>query len=30
MPGAILDVLVKVGDQVQAGATVVKLEAMKM
>ncbi|MHB8070111.1 MAG: biotin/lipoyl-containing protein [Desulfobaccales bacterium] len=30
MPGAILDVLVQVGDQVQAGATVVKLEAMKM
>ena len=30
MPGSILDVLVKVGDQVQAGATVVKLEAMKM
>ncbi len=30
MPGSILDVLVKVGDQVLAGATVVKLEAMKM
>jgi biotin carboxyl carrier protein len=30
MPGSILDVLVKVGDRVQAGATVVKLEAMKM
>lgn len=30
MPGVILDVLVKVGDQVQAGDTVVKLEAMKM
>jgi biotin carboxyl carrier protein len=30
MPGSILDVLVKVGDQVQAGDTVVKLEAMKM
>lgn len=30
MPGSILDVLVKVGDQVPAGATVVKLEAMKM
>ncbi|MBI4642950.1 MAG: acetyl-CoA carboxylase biotin carboxyl carrier protein subunit [Deltaproteobacteria bacterium] len=30
MPGCILDVLVKVGDRVQAGDTVVKLEAMKM
>lgn len=30
MPGSILDVLVKVGDRVQAGDTVVKLEAMKM
>jgi len=30
MPGVILDVLVKVGDQVKAGDTVVKLEAMKM
>jgi biotin carboxyl carrier protein len=30
MPGSILDVLVQVGDQVAAGATVVKLEAMKM
>jgi len=30
MPGAILDVLVKVGDRVKAGDTVVKLEAMKM
>ena len=30
MPGSILDVLVQVGDQVPAGATVVKLEAMKM
>jgi len=30
MPGSILDVLVKVGDQVQVGDTVVKLEAMKM
>jgi pyruvate carboxylase subunit B len=30
MPGSILDVLVKVGDQVKAGDTVVKLEAMKM
>ncbi len=30
MPGSILEVLVQVGDQVQAGATVVKLEAMKM
>ncbi len=30
MPGAILEVLVKVGDQVQVGDTVVKLEAMKM
>jgi pyruvate carboxylase subunit B len=30
MPGAILEVLVKVGDQVKAGDTVVKLEAMKM
>lgn len=30
MPGSILDVLVKVGDQVSAGDTVVKLEAMKM
>ena len=30
MPGSILDVLVKVGDKVQAGDTVVKLEAMKM
>ena len=30
MPGSILDVLVNVGDQVLAGDTVVKLEAMKM
>ncbi|MFZ5452633.1 MAG: biotin/lipoyl-containing protein [Thermodesulfobacteriota bacterium] len=30
MPGAILEVLVKTGDRVQAGETVVKLEAMKM
>ena len=30
MPGAILEVLVQVGDRVQAGDTVVKLEAMKM
>jgi len=30
MPGSILDVRVKVGDRVPAGATVVKLEAMKM
>jgi len=30
MPGVILEVLVKVGDQVEAGDTVVKLEAMKM
>jgi biotin carboxyl carrier protein len=30
MPGSILEVLVKVGDRVQAGDTVVKLEAMKM
>ena len=30
MPGSILEVLVKVGDTVQAGDTVVKLEAMKM
>ncbi|MDD2900992.1 MAG: biotin/lipoyl-binding protein [Syntrophales bacterium] len=30
MPGSILEVLVKAGDQVQAGETVVKLEAMKM
>lgn len=30
MPGSILDVPVKVGDQVKAGDTVVKLEAMKM
>jgi biotin carboxyl carrier protein len=30
MPGSILDVLVQVGDRVQAGDTVVKLEAMKM
>jgi biotin carboxyl carrier protein len=30
MPGSILDVLVTVGDLVQAGDTVVKLEAMKM
>jgi biotin carboxyl carrier protein len=30
MPGAILEVLVKVGDSVRAGDTVVKLEAMKM
>ncbi|MDP3182686.1 MAG: biotin/lipoyl-containing protein [Desulfobaccales bacterium] len=30
MPGAILEVLVKVGDRVQVGDTVVKLEAMKM
>lgn len=30
MPGSILEVLVKVGDQVKVGDTVVKLEAMKM
>lgn len=30
MPGAILEVLVKVGDRTQVGDTVVKLEAMKM
>jgi biotin carboxyl carrier protein len=30
MPGSVLDVLVKVGDGVQAGDTVAKLEAMKM
>ena len=30
MPGSILEVLVKAGDKVQAGDTVVKLEAMKM
>jgi biotin carboxyl carrier protein len=30
MPGSILDVLVKVGDQVKIGETVAKLEAMKM
>ncbi len=30
MPGVILDVLANVGDQVQVGDTVVKLEAMKM
>ena len=30
MPGSILDVLVQVGAKVQAGDTVVKLEAMKM
>jgi biotin carboxyl carrier protein len=30
MPGSVLDVLVKVGDQVKAGDTVAKLEAMKM
>jgi biotin carboxyl carrier protein len=30
MPGSVLDVLVKVGDRVQAGDTVAKLEAMKM
>ncbi len=30
MPGSILEVLVKAGDRVQAGDTVVKLEAMKM
>jgi pyruvate carboxylase subunit B len=30
MPGSILEVLVKVGDRVEIGATVVKLEAMKM
>ena len=30
MPGAILEVLVQVGDKVEAGDTVVKLEAMKM
>ncbi|MBM4284519.1 MAG: biotin/lipoyl-binding protein [Deltaproteobacteria bacterium] len=30
MPGTVLEVLVQVGDQVKAGATVVKLEAMKM
>ena len=30
MPGVILDVLVKAGDRVKAGDTVVRLEAMKM
>jgi biotin carboxyl carrier protein len=30
MPGAILEVLVQVGDSVEPGDTVVKLEAMKM
>lgn len=30
MPGSILDVLVQEGDRVEVGATVVKLEAMKM
>jgi biotin carboxyl carrier protein len=30
MPGVILDVLVNVGDAVNVGDTVVKLEAMKM
>ncbi|MDD3581278.1 MAG: hypothetical protein PHW74_09685 [Desulfobacca sp.] len=30
MPGMILEVLVQVGDQVQSGDTVAKLEAMKM
>lgn len=30
MPGIVLEVLVKVGDRVQLGDTVVKLEAMKM
>jgi glutaconyl-CoA decarboxylase len=30
MPGSVLDVLVKVGDAVKIGDTVVKLEAMKM
>lgn len=30
MPGSILEVLVKAGDRVKAGETVVKLEAMKM
>lgn len=30
MPGSILDVLVKLGDQVKAGQSVAKLEAMKM
>ncbi|MFP3867779.1 MAG: biotin/lipoyl-containing protein [Desulfobacteraceae bacterium] len=30
MPGLILDVMVRVGDQVQSGDTVAKLEAMKM
>jgi biotin carboxyl carrier protein len=30
MPGSILEVLVKAGDRVKAGDTVVKLEAMKM
>jgi biotin carboxyl carrier protein len=30
MPGVILEVLVQVGDRVETGDTVVKLEAMKM
>ncbi|OPX20984.1 MAG: hypothetical protein BZ151_01285 [Desulfobacca sp. 4484_104] len=30
MPGMILELLVQVGDQVQSGDTVAKLEAMKM
>ncbi|MBT4264228.1 MAG: biotin/lipoyl-binding protein [Deltaproteobacteria bacterium] len=30
IPGSILEVLVKEGDQVEAGQTVVKMEAMKM
>lgn len=30
MPGLILDVMVKVGDRVEQGAMVVRMEAMKM
>ena len=30
MPGLILDIMVGVGDQVAAGAPVIKMEAMKM
>ena len=30
MPGLILDVMVSVGDRLQAGTPVVKMEAMKM